>query len=173
MTPRVVRTWLALPMLAVVAVGCGIPRDPRGTLDRVRGGTMRVGVAGRAPWDVPAGTEPAGAEPHLLRAFARTLGAHIVWTPGTESELLEALARGELDVVAGGLTGSSPWRERVALTRPYPPANSVSGPRQSASAHVLAVAPGENGWLRALETFLDASAVASRGASSITANRTR
>ena len=171
MTPRVVRTWLALPMLAVVAVGCGIPRDPRGTLDRVRGSTMRVGVAGRAPWVVLAGTEPTGTEPQVLCAFARALGARIAWTPGTESELLEALARGELDSVASGLTESSAWRERVALTRPYQTARTATGLREPASAHVMAVTPGENGWLRALETFLDASAVETRGASSAMADR--
>jgi polar amino acid transport system substrate-binding protein len=49
MTPRTVRGWTALLILAVAAGSCGIPRDPRGTLDRVRGGTLRVGVAERAP----------------------------------------------------------------------------------------------------------------------------
>jgi ABC-type amino acid transport substrate-binding protein len=164
---------MALLILAVAAGSCGIPRDPRGTLDRVRGGTLRVGVAERAPWVLLAGTEPAGAEPHLLRAFARALGARIVWTPGTESQLLEALERGELDVVAGGFTGSTAWRERVALTRPYPPARTVAGPREPARGHVMAVAPGENGWLRELETFLVASAVATPSAPSAAADRAR
>ncbi len=102
---RFLRAWPAL--LVVAGAACGIPRDPRGTLDRVRGGTMRVGVAARAPWVVLAGAEPAGVEPRLLRTFARALGARIAWTPGAESELMEALERGELDVVAGGLTRST------------------------------------------------------------------
>lgn len=162
-TSRFFRTWPAL--LAIVGIACGIPRDPRGTLDRVRGGTMRVGVAERAPWVILAGTEPTGVEPQLLRSFARALGARIAWTPGVESELMEALERGELDVVAGGLTRSTAWHERVALTRPYRTTNTASGSGEDVSEHVMAVPPGENGWLGELETFLDARAVMPAGAS--------
>jgi hypothetical protein len=49
---------------------------------------MRVGVAERAPWVVLGRAEPTGAEPRLLRTFARALGARIAWTPGAESELM-------------------------------------------------------------------------------------
>lgn len=166
-TVRLLRAWPAL--LAVAGAACGIPRDPRGTLDRVRGGTIRVGVAERAPWVVLGRSEPTGTEPRLLRTFARGLGARITWTPGAESELMEALERGELDVVAGGITRSTAWRERVALTRPYRPTGAAHGPSGPVSRHVgehvMAVPPGENGWLRALEASLDAGAVTPAGAS--------
>ena len=169
MMARFLRAWPAV--LAVAGTACGIPRDPRGTLDRVRGGTMRVGVAQRAPWVVLTQSEPAGTEPRLLRTFAHTLGARITWTPGAESELMEALERGELDVVVGGITRSTAWRERVALTRPYRTTGTAPGPRGDVGDHVMAVPPGENGWLRALEASLAAGAVTPAGTSGAATER--
>ncbi len=146
----------SLALLALTCAACDIPRDPRGTLDRVRGGTMRVGVAEHAPWVILRGGrrgEPAGTEPQLLGAFARELGARVAWTAGPEAELMDALERGDLDVVASGLTRSTAWGDRVALTRPYRTTRTVAGRRRE---HVMAVPPGENGWLRRLEAFLAA-----------------
>jgi hypothetical protein len=39
----------ACVVAALMAVACGIPRDPDGTLDRVGGGTMRVGIVPSDP----------------------------------------------------------------------------------------------------------------------------
>jgi ABC-type amino acid transport substrate-binding protein len=118
-----------------------------------RGGTLRAGVAEHAPWVTLRDREPAGIEPQLLREFARALGARVAWTPGPEAELIDALARGELDVVASGLTRSTAWGDHVALTRPYRTTRTAAGRRRE---HVLAVPPGENGWLREVERFLAA-----------------
>jgi polar amino acid transport system substrate-binding protein len=108
-------------LLVLVAGGaCDLPRDPEGTLDRVRGGTMRVGVLEHPPWTVltPSGAA-RGIEGALIAELARELGARIEWVRGTESQLLEALEMRELDVVIGGLTDSSPWARQVAFTRPF------------------------------------------------------
>ena len=40
----------AVALLAVLIAGCGIPRDPESTLDRVRGGTLRAGITASEPW---------------------------------------------------------------------------------------------------------------------------
>jgi polar amino acid transport system substrate-binding protein len=110
-----------LPVLAVAALlgACQFPRDTEGTLDRVRGGVMRVGVTHVDPWVKLEGGEPGGVEVELLERFARTLGARVEWVEGSETELMEALHGRHLDVVAAGLTRRSEWQRVAALTRPY------------------------------------------------------
>ncbi len=102
-------------LASVIAVlllgGCQYPRDPEGTLDRVRGGTLRVGVAEVEPWTT--------VERQLVREFADSVSAEVEWVEGTESELIEALAGRQLDVVIGGFTRRSVWMNEAALTRPY------------------------------------------------------
>src|SRR5690606_7366466 len=93
----------------VVLLGCDMPRDPEGTLNRVRGGVLRVGISHNPPWtEVPPGTEmadeePGGLEPQLLKQLAAALSAEIQWTKDTEGDLIEALGRGDLDVVVCGM----------------------------------------------------------------------
>jgi polar amino acid transport system substrate-binding protein len=113
------RPCLVLLLAAALAAGCQYPRDPEGTLDRVRGGVMRVGVTHVDPWVVLEGGEPAGVEVELLRRFARSLDAEIEWVDGSETELMEALHGRQLDVVVAGLTRRSEWQRIVALTRPF------------------------------------------------------
>lgn len=93
--------------------------------------------------------QPAGVEAVLIEEVAGKLGATVEWKVGGESELLEALERRELDVVVGGLTSDTPWKNRVGLTGPY----LTTGYGRRAE-HVVAVPPGENGWLVRLERFL-------------------
>ena len=47
------RIWYRCAMLiagVLLLAACDLPRDSDGTLDRVRGGTMRVGVVIDTPW---------------------------------------------------------------------------------------------------------------------------
>ncbi len=108
-----------LAVLLVALVGCDLPRDMDGTLERVTGGTLRVGVAGRSPWARMAGEHGEGVEAALVRRAARSLDARVRWAAGHADDLFAALERGHLDVVVGGLTEDTPWRDRVGLTRPY------------------------------------------------------
>lgn len=151
------RRWrtfgIAVAALAVLA-GCGItvPSDPEGTLDRVSGGTLRVGVTESEPWvTVESSGEPGGSEPTLLREFAAELGARLDWRVDSEETLVGALERGELDVVVGGFTDATPWTHRVAMTVPYTEATGADGRPHK---HVMLVRMGENRFLVALETFL-------------------
>jgi polar amino acid transport system substrate-binding protein len=116
----------ALVVLIVLAAGCGIPRDPEGTLDRIRGGTIRVGVIESHPW-ATTDPEPAGVEVALLEGFAREVDAEVQWVPGSESESMAALEVHALDVVIGGLTADSPWADPVGLTSPYRTTHLVVG----------------------------------------------
>lgn len=106
-------------VLAIAFSGCGIPRDPEGTLDRVTGGVMRVGFTLSEPWVSVSEGRPAGVEVELLRRFASELDAEIEWFDGSEADLMAALEMRELDAVIGGLTSTNPWASKVAMTHPY------------------------------------------------------
>jgi polar amino acid transport system substrate-binding protein len=106
-------------LLAVGAAGCGIPRDPEGTLDRVRGGTLRAGITASEPWTTLEGGRPGGVEVELVEQFAHELGAKVEWVDGSEAELIGALEVRELDLVVGGLTADTPWQSKAAITRSY------------------------------------------------------
>jgi polar amino acid transport system substrate-binding protein len=107
---------------------CQYPRDPDGTLNRVEGGVMRVGVTEADPWVLMGGDEPTGgAEVELARLFARDLGARIEWVQGSEEELVDAAKEGQVDLIAAGLTSKSRWKKDVAFTRPYVETRAVVG----------------------------------------------
>jgi len=130
--------------------GCDIPRDPEGTLDRVRGGTIRVGIDVNEPWTAWEGqgsaARPAGVEPELVERFAKELKADVEWVRGSETEILTALENFDLDLVAAGIKDDTLWSDRVGLSRPY--AETADG------KHVLAAPPGENEFLLRLDKFL-------------------
>ena len=114
------RKLLALLLVGAAALaGCQYPRDVEGTLDRVEGGTMRVGVSDNEPWVNLDGSQPSGVEPEIIRRFAETIDAEIQWVQGDSEELVDALANGQLDVVIAGLTRKSVLGRKAALTRPY------------------------------------------------------
>lgn len=110
----------AVLAIALAITGCdGFPRDAAGTLDRVTGGVMRVGLLYAPPWADPAGPEPEGVEVALAEALAAELGAEIRWVTASETDVLGALKEREIDLVIGGLTEGNPWGGEVAFTRPY------------------------------------------------------
>ncbi len=128
-----------------------MPNDPHGTLDRVRNGVIRVGVTENRPWvELDKATHPSGVEPDLVSRFAQQLGSEIQWTKGSEAVLLDALERGELDMVVGGFLEDTPWMEKGATTRPYLETTTAEGQDK----HVIIVRMGENEFLVALEKFL-------------------
>ncbi len=121
---------LLLVLVAILA-GCAFPQDPEHTTERVlEEGVIRVGIIESWPWVVRNG-EPAGIEVELVRRFADTMDAGIEWKWGDIQEHMEALEYYELDLVIGGITDSTPWRTRVALTNPY-----------YTSQYLVAVPPG-------------------------------
>lgn len=106
--------------------------DPERSLEGVeQRGTLRVGVIDRG------GAVDRGEE-DLLRRWARSLGAAVERTEGDAEELMDALRHLQLDVVAGGLTSSNPWKEHVAFTRPYLRERELVGVPAGASAGELA-----------------------------------
>ena len=102
----------------LTAAACGLPLDPEGTLERVEGGTLRVGVIPSAPWTVPEGGG-GGVEVELIRRFAEDVDARIRWTRGPPEDLLGALEHRAVDVVIGGLLDIDPSLSSVGMSRPY------------------------------------------------------
>jgi len=142
-------------LAAVLLSGCeDYPRDPQDTTDNARRGTVRVGVTENPPWTILRGG-PCGPEPALAMEFARTLGSKVRWERGSESVLLERLEKFELDIVIAGLTTETPWKSRIGTTIPYLTADTDADGRPE--EHIMAVPPGENGWLSRLDRFLHAS----------------
>lgn len=138
----------------VLATGCagGLPRDAQGSLDRARGGVLRVGVSEHPPFTVvEANGEISGDEVELMREYAAGIDAEVEWTPGPESLLSEAMKDGQLDVVIGGFTADSPWTSTIAFTRPY---TTLDRPDGSTAKVVMGVRPGENALMVDLELFL-------------------
>lgn len=151
---RTGRGLTALGLAAALTAACSgpFPRDVDGSLDRISGGTVRVGVSENPPWTMVADDgEVSGREADLVAGFARSVDARVEWMPGAESELVMAVKRGDLDVLVGGLTADSPWEKEVALTRPHTEEVTPDG---DAEQRVMATPLGENALLVALETYL-------------------
>jgi polar amino acid transport system substrate-binding protein len=111
--------WISCVLVAAVWTACDLPRDSDGTLNRVRGGAMRVGVVVDTPWTTDSAGMSGGIEGQIVQSLARELNARVQWIPGRQDELLAALQHRELDLVIGGLNARSPWSKQVAFTRPY------------------------------------------------------
>lgn len=153
----VFRRHLTAAVLALVAAlglsSCAsIPADSDGLLDRVRGGTLVVGVSEHVPWtEVTDDGTVTGIEASLIEGFAESLDSDIEWAVAPESVLADGIGKGEIDVIIGGLTTSSPWSSHVALTRPYTEVVSDEGQKQQM---VMGTQRGENAFLVALERYL-------------------
>jgi polar amino acid transport system substrate-binding protein len=145
---------LSCPLLLCVCLAAcdGLPRhypeDPQGTLERVHGGTMRVGVAHDPPFVLLAG-EPQGPEADLIRAYARSVDARIAWNRSGHDVLMRELEGHRLDAVIGGHAKDSPWSKRVSTSRPF----RVPDAEGREVERVLALPPGENAWQMRFERF--------------------
>ena len=136
-------------LIALAAYACDLPRDPDDTLKRVRGGTLRVGIAEHHPWTTDSAGTYGGVEADMVRQLARELEATVEWRPGGESVLLPLLHERKLDLVIAGLDAKSAWSKSVGMTPPY---HTTHDPAKREL--VWAVSPGENAWQMRVERFL-------------------
>jgi ABC-type amino acid transport substrate-binding protein len=142
-----VRT-IATALLSFLSAACNIPKDPEGTSERIASThELRVGITDNPPWVSATQGEPAGIEAELVRKFAESVQADVLWTTGSESMLVEALKRRELDVVIGGFEKRTQWSSQAGITQPF--AEDAEGKK-----HVFLAAPGENGFILKLDRFL-------------------
>lgn len=128
--------------IVLTASGCtDLPRDPDGTLERVRAThRIRLGEVAGAP-------EDAAAKAAIERVAAAN-GARIAHISGHGEELLEALEDGELDLVYGHFAEDSPWSSAVHFGTP--PGTAEPPPKSQRTAR-FAFQMGENGWISAVE----------------------
>lgn len=142
---------VALLVIALSVTGCGItiPSDPQGTLDRVRGGELRAGASPSGELVTVDGSDVAGSLADLVEGFADSVDARVIWTVGSEEDLVDALESGDLDLAIGGMTDATPWSQRVSVTRAYEGVPGAHGPV------VLLLPLGENAWQADLEAYLD------------------
>jgi polar amino acid transport system substrate-binding protein len=145
--------WIGIACLSAWCGGCDWPRDGKGTLQEVIGGTLMAGIMQGPPWANLEGGKASGIEVRLVEELCRELGCRVQWVQGGETELMSALEHFEIDLVIGGLTRETPWDGRIGLTRPFietklvvavpssqPAIDSIAGVRVRASPGTNAAA---------------------------------
>jgi len=136
-----------LLFLSASIAGCGsVPRDPDGTLERVRSTHgFRVGLIADAGG--PAGDSEVAA---FIAGVSRATGARPIVRRGASEPLLLDLEAGRLDLVLGPISPKSPWADEVAILRPI---------AEPVAPQHLVVTPiarnGENRWIMLLEREAD------------------
>lgn len=142
----------ALLAASLVTACSSVPSDPDGTLERVESTqVLRAAASPREGQVSVDGSRVSGPEPELVEGFAEKLGAKVEWQVMGEEPAVEAMERGEIDLLVGGMTDQSPYAQRVGMTRPY----TESVDHGETVKHVMAVPMGENAMLSELERYLD------------------
>lgn len=137
-------------VIAFALAGCGLPRDPNHTLEHVRGThVLRAGVAEDPPFIERKGDDAQGIEADVIRGFAAESGARVEWHWEPQEKQFELLEKNELDLAGGGITSKTPWKKKIAITRPYVETKDHD-------KRALAAPPGENAFIEALEKYLAA-----------------
>jgi hypothetical protein len=135
--------WSVL-CLVLLTASCGdFPRDPEGTLTRVRSqGVFRVGLVTTAP--VGADDSRVAA---LLAGIGKSAGARAELIRGDAEPMLDQLEQGELDLVIGRFEKKSPWAKLVTIGPPL--RREMQGKTEFRLAPVLR--NGENAWIALVE----------------------
>lgn len=105
--------------LCLGLAGCDLPRDPDGTLDRVKRESLRVGVSENPPWVLRRGKQAIGIEAELVEGFARSLGTKVEYHWGHPEAHLRALRQQTLELAIGGYDSSSPWQGQIGFSRSF------------------------------------------------------
>ena len=150
------RCW-CVPAICLSVAACGLPRDPQKTSERVAAThELRVGATDNGEWVDAQSAEPRGIEPDIVRQFAARVGAHVLWSRGSETSLAQSLKHGDLDLAIGGFDAKTPWKKTVGISQPF-------AKTADKKKHVFLAAPGENRFILALDTFLTEHMRASKG----------
>lgn len=120
--------WIIFLLLCFSLLhGCRFPQDVEGTLDKVRGGVLEVGVTENPPWVIRTESGAEGIEPEIIRSLADQLDAEVQWHWGAESQLLRALGQLQIDLVIGGVAKNKWVSKAAAPTKPYVKVRSTVG----------------------------------------------
>ncbi|GGD37177.1 transporter substrate-binding domain-containing protein [Aureimonas glaciei] len=135
---------------AVFLGGCGFPEDPAATTERVRSGTLVIGVLEGSSFASFRGETPAGADIDIAMGLASRFSAEPQWVRGSVDQLLYALDNGEVDLLVGGLATSTVLSSRTALSHPV--GRMPLGPAHE--GRVFALRMGEIGWQLEVNRFI-------------------
>ncbi|WP_237324179.1 membrane-bound lytic murein transglycosylase MltF [Vibrio penaeicida] len=93
-------------MISVVLSGCQIESNPKSELEKIKErGTLRVGTLNNQLSYYIGPDGPTGLDFELAKRFADELGVNLEMKPAYRlSELFPALDRGEIDMIAAGLS---------------------------------------------------------------------
>jgi membrane-bound lytic murein transglycosylase F len=118
------RPWFRVAILVLFGVllaGCQIDSDPKSELDKVRErGVLRVGTLNNqlAYYIGPDG--PTGLDYDLAKRFADELGVQLEMKPAYHlTGLFPALEKGEIDIIAAGLSQSPERLKKYRATPAY------------------------------------------------------
>lgn len=129
--------------VALLAGCAGFPKDPEGTLERIRSARQfRVGIIASGAVRMDPGRERA-----FLANVASAARAEPILVQGAAEPLLEDLEHGRVDLVVGELAADSPWATRVTILPPIS-VNHVGDRLTEVSAMAR---NGENAWIMLLE----------------------
>ena len=137
--------------LLLLLFGCSpFPKDSEQTLQQVTTNKiLKVGVIEHKPWVFRHNEEVQGIEIKIITEFAKSLNVEPQWYFYPESVAIQKLEENKINIVVGGLTEVTPWKQLIALTRPY-----LKIDKSKKTHHVIAVLKGENQFMVTLEAFL-------------------
>ncbi|MDN3614268.1 membrane-bound lytic murein transglycosylase MltF [Vibrio gallaecicus] len=112
---------LILTLSALGLLGCQIESEPKSVLDQIRErGVLRVGTLNNQLSYYIGPDGPAGLDYELAQEFASQLGVKMEIKPAYRlSELFPALKKGEIDIIATGLTQNSNLTRSFRATPAY------------------------------------------------------
>lgn len=140
---EIISTRFIPVILALLCSSCGIPRDQRDSWDRIRGESLQVGVVTNPPFSyMKEDGEAGGREIDLVQNFARAHKLETEFISGPESDLIHRLQEGEINLLVGGFSEKTIWKDSAGLSVPY------------GNKRVVLVQKGENRLLYELEGFI-------------------
>lgn len=129
--------WMAAGALALLATPCAAfgqakkkEAPPASTLDRVRStGTLRLGYRSDArPFSYEEGGNPAGYSVELCQRLGQAVkkelslpDVKIQWVPLTSATRMDAVQRGDVDVLCGAMSETLERRKQVDFSTPIFP----------------------------------------------------
>jgi polar amino acid transport system substrate-binding protein len=107
---------LFVAMLALLAGG-----TPADTLDDIiKNGTVKVGVSLFTPWTMQdASKQLSGFEIDVADKLAQDMGVKVKYSIYEWDQIIDALNKGEIDLIAGGMTITPARALKVNFSRPY------------------------------------------------------
>ena len=115
--------WINLSVivtLLLIFAGCeNYPKDPHNTLEKIKGDTIRVGIAESGQWASYKDHSAQGLEAEIIKTYAQQINATIKWIPGAQEDLINLMKKYEIDIAIGGFTNSSVFKKHAALTQPF------------------------------------------------------